>query len=245
MKNEKPIAVIPAKGGSERIPGKNMAMLRGHQLFLYSVWYAINEGFTPVVSSDDQNVLECASYYGASTFLEKVDDSDMANCVKQIFGSKAYSHADGVFALLQPTSPLRSPGLLREMASRLEETGAGCAFTAKRVKMLGTMIHMDSSGVPKKNKFYMAYRDQDADRLFMAHNGNILVRSRKGFDATGCLFDGDKSEVYDSSFEPCTNLQVDRDGELQMIDGIMSNYWFDRFNPKNHLSDEYKAKHFM
>lgn len=246
MKNEKPIAIVPAKGESMRVPGKNMERLYGHPMFLYSVWYAMNEGFDPVVSSDSEEILECARYFGARTFTENVDDSDIANCVRQVLEDGDNGSCE-LFALLQPTSPLRQPGLLREMAYTVSAGGgsASCAFTATGVKLLGSMVHVYREGVePVPNKFYMAYRDQDADRKFMAFNGNILVCRKSAFDKSGNLFNnGDGALVYNSTAETCTTLQVDYPMDMALMEGAMCRPEFHDYNPANNLPEEYRQRY--
>jgi N-acylneuraminate cytidylyltransferase len=64
---EKMIAVIPARGGSKRIPGKNLRPLAGTPLIAYTVAAACDSGLFDqvVVSTDSPEIAEIARYYGA------------------------------------------------------------------------------------------------------------------------------------------------------------------------------------
>lgn len=62
------VALIPARAGSKRIPGKNTKLLAGHPLIAYTIAAAKESGvFVAVaVSSDDEDTLEIALRYGAT-----------------------------------------------------------------------------------------------------------------------------------------------------------------------------------
>jgi CMP-N-acetylneuraminic acid synthetase len=63
----RPIAIIPARGGSKRIPGKNLRPFFEHPMMAYGVSAAVNSGlFQKVfVSSDDREIGRVAEWYGA------------------------------------------------------------------------------------------------------------------------------------------------------------------------------------
>jgi pseudaminic acid cytidylyltransferase len=63
------IAVIPARGGSKRIPGKNIRPFAGQPIIGYSIRAAIDSGVVDrvLVSTDDDNVAAVARELGAET----------------------------------------------------------------------------------------------------------------------------------------------------------------------------------
>jgi len=63
----KSIAVITARGGSKRIPRKNIKEFCGKPILTYSIEAALNSKIfdTVMVSTDDQEIAEAAIYYGA------------------------------------------------------------------------------------------------------------------------------------------------------------------------------------
>ena len=65
----KPIAIIPARGNSKRLPRKNILPWKGIPLIGYSIKNAISSNvFSEViVSSEDNEILDYAEYYGAKT----------------------------------------------------------------------------------------------------------------------------------------------------------------------------------
>jgi pseudaminic acid cytidylyltransferase len=73
------IAVIPARGGSKRIPLKNIKYFHGKPIIAYSIEAAINSGCFDkvVVSTDDLEIAEIAEKYGAVVpYLRPLDISD-------------------------------------------------------------------------------------------------------------------------------------------------------------------------
>lgn len=70
------IAVIPARGGSQRIPRKNIRLLNGKPLLAYSIETAqASQLFDRIiVSTDDQEIAAVARAYGAETPFLRPDD---------------------------------------------------------------------------------------------------------------------------------------------------------------------------
>jgi CMP-N-acetylneuraminic acid synthetase len=70
------VAIIPARGGSKRVPRKNVSQFRGHPM----IWYAIRAAqaaniFTSIiVSTDDQMIADVANSYGAVVSMREPDD---------------------------------------------------------------------------------------------------------------------------------------------------------------------------
>jgi CMP-N-acetylneuraminic acid synthetase len=110
------LALIPARGGSKRLPGKNIRPLAGLPLIAWTIRAALAAGaFADVlVSTDDQSIADVATEYGASVPWLRPDDlsTDTATSVDVVLHALAACAAasrpiDSVM-LLQPTSPFRS-----------------------------------------------------------------------------------------------------------------------------------------
>ncbi|WP_394128827.1 pseudaminic acid cytidylyltransferase [Shewanella maritima] len=70
------IAIIPARGGSKRIPKKNIKDFAGKPLIAYSIDAAVNSGCFDkvIVSTDDSEIAEVARSYGAETPFIRPDN---------------------------------------------------------------------------------------------------------------------------------------------------------------------------
>ena len=129
MKN---IAIIPARSGSKGLPDKNIRMINGKPLMAYSIEAALNSGCfdTVFVSTDSEKYAAIAREYGASVpFLrDETLASDTASTwavVRQVLQEFAErGELFDSFAILQPTSPLRTKENIQEAYRLLEEKQA-------------------------------------------------------------------------------------------------------------------------
>ena len=97
------LAVIPARGGSKRIPRKNIKMFHGQPMIAWSIQAAIDSGcFDEVwVSTDDEEIAEVAQVYGAKVpFLRPAYLSDDFATTADVM-----SHAVEEFGKINHTLP--------------------------------------------------------------------------------------------------------------------------------------------
>ena len=139
----KTIAIIPARGGSKRLPGKNIKLLGGIPLLAHSILYAKLHGFIDAVyvSTDDVAIKEVALQYGAIVIdrpQEISGDFEPTITALQHVLEIVETKVENV-VLLQATNPLRPDFLLSE------------AFTSvalKTVIPLSTSISKINPGNP-------------------------------------------------------------------------------------------------
>jgi YrbI family 3-deoxy-D-manno-octulosonate 8-phosphate phosphatase len=114
------VAVIPARGGSKGVPGKNIRMLGGRPLLAWSIEHALqcSRISHTVVSTDSPEIAEIARRYGAEVpFLRPPNlATDEATTESALLHALAQLSTSGIepdaLVLLQPTSPIRSDGLV-------------------------------------------------------------------------------------------------------------------------------------
>ncbi len=115
------VALIPARAGSKRVPGKNVRRLGAHPVMAYTIAAAINSGvFDEVmVSTDDEAYAAIARHYGASVPFMRPGDlagdrSPDIEWVEHTLGQlRAQGRAYEAFSLLRPSSPFRQPDTIR------------------------------------------------------------------------------------------------------------------------------------
>jgi CMP-N,N'-diacetyllegionaminic acid synthase len=125
------VALIPARAGSERVPGKNVRPLAGHPLLAYSIAAAReSELFSSVVvSTDSEEIAAIATRYGAD--VPALRPPEMATSVSPDFewirhmldvlvaGGQRFE----LFSILRPTSPFRGAATIRAAWERLTDAG--------------------------------------------------------------------------------------------------------------------------
>ncbi len=130
------LAVIPARAGSVRLPGKNLKRIGGHSLIGWAVSAATSAQLVNdvIVSSDGDDILAEGIRYGAlpqrrPTALSQGEPGSLDRVLAYVLGACGDAH--DIVVLLQPTVPDRRPGLVDECVQRLIETKADSVFTAR------------------------------------------------------------------------------------------------------------------
>lgn len=110
------IAIIPARGGSKGLPGKNIKEMCGSPLIAYTIEAALKSKSIDhvILSTDDEQIAEIAKKYGAEVpFMRPAElASDKAIAVDNYIYTigrleKEWNTKIDCFVVLQPTSPLR------------------------------------------------------------------------------------------------------------------------------------------
>lgn len=177
MKN-KTIVIIPARGGSKRLPGKNIQLLGGIPLVAHSILYAQKYKFIDAVyvSTDDDEIKKVGIQYGASVidrpdFLSG-DFEPTVSALKHVLES-----IDGDvknIVLLQATNPLRPQNLLQEAFAVFQEKNVDSLFTVSRsYHKLGKII--DNKFISFNYK--IGQRSQDLDPLYYENGLLYIVKS--------------------------------------------------------------------
>jgi N-acylneuraminate cytidylyltransferase len=134
----KAVALVPARAGSKRVPGKNVALLAGHPLIAYSIASArASRLFTTVlVSTDSEAIAEIARRYGAE--VPGLRPAEMAGArspdiewVRHVMDGRD----EELFSILRPTSPFRTAATIRRAWDALHAVpGADSVRAVRPVK---------------------------------------------------------------------------------------------------------------
>jgi CMP-N,N'-diacetyllegionaminic acid synthase len=121
------VALIPARSGSQRVPGKNIRDLAGHPLIAYTIGAArLCSAFNAVVvSTDSSAIAEVAERYGAE--VPELRPAELASAtspdidwVEHMIGVLGASgRSFDAFSILRPTSPFRLPATIKLALQRL------------------------------------------------------------------------------------------------------------------------------
>ena len=118
MKN---LAIIPARGGSKRIPRKNIKPFMGKPIIAYSIEAALQSGIFDevMVSTDDEEIAEVAKQYGANVpFMRSKKNSDdhatMEDVIEEVLNEYCCQNKSfDSFCCILSTAPfLRSMSLI-------------------------------------------------------------------------------------------------------------------------------------
>ena len=126
MSAQRAIAFVPARSGSERVPGKNVRPLAGHPRVAYAIETALQSGvFERVVcSTDSETIADVARWYGADVpFLRPAEyaTSTSPDIEWLAFTLERLDERYDLFAIVRATNPFRGPAAVRRGLDRLLE----------------------------------------------------------------------------------------------------------------------------
>ena len=132
------LCVITARGGSKRVPRKNVRDFCGRPIIAYSIGAALDSGLFDevMVSTDDPKIAEIAREFGAHVpFMRSAEASgDFATTADVLVEVMDAYHEAGrefdTFCCLYPTAPFVTAAKLREASAVLE--GADCVLSVMR-----------------------------------------------------------------------------------------------------------------
>lgn len=196
----KTIAIIPARGGSKRLPNKNSLSLGGIPLIVHSILYAqknkaiIDEIY---VSTNDETIKKIALEYGAKVIDRPEslsgDLESTVSALKHVLESLDFEVENVV--LLQPTNPLRPEPLLKEAFEMYHKQDSDSLFTVSR--------NHHKLGKIKENQFIpynyeIGQRSQDLEPLYF-ENGLLYISKAKLILPLDCAR-GDSKIISETAF---------------------------------------------
>lgn len=192
------LIVIPARGGSKGIPGKNIKLLGGKPLICYSIDVA--RTLVPdehiCVTTDSDEIIKVVENYGLKVPFRRPDELATDTCGS----NEVIQHAVNYFVqngfmpnmvvLLQPTSPFRKSNHLTE-AVELYNDGLDMVVSVKEAASnpYYNCFEEDSDGYLTISKFFdnfdkPIHRRQDAPKVW-EYNGSIYVINPKSLMEKG------------------------------------------------------------
>ena len=231
IRGKKVLAVIPARGGSKGVPKKNIRLINGHPLIVWTVRQALASNHTTkvIVSTDDEQIAQVARSYGAAVpFLRPTelaqDDSPTIDAVLHVLNNLSESY--DICCLLEPTSPLRKPCDIDESILLLESKWD----TTDAVVTVGE-VHLESPFVCKKisDEGYL-------DPVLPAKKYHQRQQLPKTYFPYGVLY-GAKVDtlILEHTFYPkrtrpyflerWQNFEIDDELDLLIVETIMKRYF--------------------
>jgi N-acylneuraminate cytidylyltransferase len=192
------IAIIPARGGSKRIPRKNIIDFDGKPMIAWTIQAALDSGcFDRVlVSTDSEEIAELAISSGATTpFLrqENADDAAPSSLatISALKQAEAYWHTryDQV-AQLMPNCPLRNAGHIRDAVENFAQKNLEYQISCFRFGWMNPWwaVTLDQDRVPTQHfPAAMSKRSQDLEHLYCP-TGAIWLAGRDSLLEAGTFY---------------------------------------------------------
>jgi len=179
----KDLVLIPARGGSKGIPGKNVKPLNGRPLLYYTLDAACAVALPEniCVSTDSDEIIRIVREYGLCVPFKRPDylATDTASSYDVILHAIDFYEQSGInydrVLLLQPTSPFRTETHIRDALS-LYQPGLDMVVSVKiaRANPYFTLFEENSKGFLTRSKLGSFTCRQDCPAVY-EYNGAIYV----------------------------------------------------------------------
>lgn len=180
-------AIITARGGSKRIPGKNIRPFLGKPILSYPIEAAKKSGLfsTVMVSTDSEEIADIAKSYGAEVpFLRSAktssDFATTADVIEEVLERyQALGQTFSEFVCLYPTAPFVSAERLTEAVQLLGEKGADAVVPVVRFSFPPQRGFVVRDGLlVYQYPAYQKARSQDLTPLYHDAGQFYLVRTK-------------------------------------------------------------------
>ena len=225
------LAIVPARGGSKGIPGKNMVDLNGKPLMQYTFDAAKESKFVDriLLSTDDEKFAEFGRSRGIDVEMRPAELATDTAVMKDVINYHLDSLAEkgytpDIFILLQPTSPLRTSQHIDEALKLLTDDETADAIVSvmdmPHQYLPMKIMKMDDSGALK---FYQEDGEKYTTRQALPHlyarNGAAIYAVYTDvYRKTGSLY-GTRCLPY--VMEEEDSVDIDKPFDLFLADCIL------------------------
>ena len=225
------VAVIPARGGSKRIPRKNLTPIAGKPLVVHSIKHALQSKRVSrvLVSTDDSKIAAVSHRAGAEVVIrpkdisgdEATSESAIAHALDQLSGEP------DLVVFLQATSPVRRRFDIDRAIEQLERDELDSIFSACTNNKL--LWQVGPGGPRSLNYDYRSRKREQEFHPEFRENGSLYV-FKPGILRAEHNRIGGRMGVY--VMPEWASFQVDQPWEIRLIEWILKNQKrLERFEP--------------
>jgi pseudaminic acid cytidylyltransferase len=198
------IAIIPARGGSKRIPRKNIKVFCGKPMIAWSIETALKSGCFDhvIVSTDDDEIAEISERYGAEVpFRRPAELADDYTATRPVINhaihevEQLYGRVTGI-CTIYPTAPFLQIGDLKKGERALQEGRWDFAFSVASYScpIQRALKISDGGGIEMFCPEFRTTRSQDLEPAY--HDaGQFYWGRRAAFLEGNPTFSGDSCPV--------------------------------------------------
>lgn len=209
------LAIIPARGGSKRLPRKNVLELGGKPLISWSIEASVKSDFIDktLVTSDDDEILNISKTYPIETLKRPQElASDTASTYEAIeHAINSLEESYEYVVLLQPTSPLRDSNHIDEAIELLESKKADAVVSVCEVEhpMQWSMTLDKNKDMSEFVKNIDTRRSQDQEKYFRLNGAIYICKTEKLLEKKSFFLE---ENIF--AYEMQTEDSIDIDKEL-------------------------------
>ncbi|MBC3229578.1 acylneuraminate cytidylyltransferase family protein [Serratia fonticola] len=229
INSKRVLAIIPARGGSKRLPNKNILPLGGKPLIKWSIDSALKSNLidTVLVTSDSDEILSCCGNDNRLIKLKrKVElSTDTAKTIDVVinaieFLAEKENYFD-IVVLLQPTSPLRTTSHIDESLQLFDKEDAmgvqsvcECAHSPVWCNVLDETLSLNNF----IKSDYIGVRSQDLETYYRI-NGAIYIYNIKELIIQNAIFFSPR--VYAYKMNSIDSVDIDNKIDFEFADFLI------------------------
>ena len=223
IQGKKVLGIIPARGGSKGVPGKNIRVVAGKPLIAWTIEAAKQSRYLDrlVLSSDDAEIIAVAREWGLDvpfvrpTELAKDDTPGIAPVLHAVEELPGYDY----IVLLQPTSPLRAVEDIDKCVEFcLEAEAPSCASVTEPEHSPYLMYTLEDGNLHPLLSGQSFVRRQDMPKVY-ALNGAVYVVETKWLSQSK-VFVTEETIAYVMPRQ--RSVDVDAECDLHICDDFLS-----------------------
>ncbi|XOB91204.1 cytidylyltransferase domain-containing protein [Pseudomonadota bacterium 24LQ007] len=229
------LVVIPARGGSKRLPRKNVLPLAGKPLICWTIEAALEAKLNAriMVTSDDEEILAIARQYQSQGVIAYKRPDELATdtastadvLIDAVKAEQAAGHDPETLVLLQPTSPLRNAEDIRAAMDVYREGGCeDTVVTVCEVDHPTAWVGTIGEGARLEGIDLSGKRSQDYRKEYRL-NGAVYVARVDWLVSSGVVF----TERLCASVMPrMRSLDIDESVDFLVCESLISNHAVDK-----------------
>ena len=224
------VTIIPARGGSKGVPRKNIRLLNGKPLVVYTIEASLNSGVIDreFVSTDDQEIAKVSKKFGAEVIDRPKglagDKVTLEPVIKHALDylEEKENYIPDFVSCIQPTSPLLKLEIVRECIDKVISQGFDSCITAFLPETYEWKWRPVSDESGKENHFepevpvMKRVVRQDLPKVFH-ENGAFYITKTSLFREIGHRWGG-KMAIVEMGEED--SLQIDSEYQFWLIEQI-------------------------
>ncbi|CAA6605007.1 Acylneuraminate cytidylyltransferase [Rhodospirillaceae bacterium LM-1] len=221
------LGVITARGGSKRLPRKNVKQLLGKPLIAYIIEAALNSSLDKVlVSTEDDEIAELAKKFGADVPFKRPDElaEDYASNEAVLLHaldwlSEHRSEEYDIVVKMQPTTPFVLPESINACIDSVKNTDAACCFAARAAAdppqwIFGLDRHMHAHTLLGDKLVGDLVHSQHLDKYFFPTGAAYAVRVEE-LRKQKCVF-AEPTRLIE--MDPLRSIDIDDDIDFAMAE---------------------------
>lgn len=225
FKNKTFLSIIPARGGSKRLPRKNVLDLCGKPLISWTIEAALYSKYLDevVVTSDDSEILGIANNMKVRS-IERPPHlaSDTASTFDAVKHTIDNIDSYEYIVLLQPTSPLRNATHIDKAIELLARKDADAVISVSNISHNPAWSNTLDESLSMKNfinKEFLKKRSQDLEKYYKLNGAIYICKTKKLLEEKSFFL---RDNIFAFIMSAISSIDIDKKEDFEFANLYLS-----------------------